>query len=307
MSDDFRNFMSTKRFDVEQAIALYATSHVLLPAHELYSENLDSILKGLEKKCHIYLVGKCPKVDFVAASREGDDLNCEFKSRTKHHVLTIHLPEGLKLIEGEEGYFLLDDKGEKIFPSTEYMFAKLATETNFCDFEVVYIGQAFGRDGKRNALDRLKKHETLQRIALTTDLEGYYLNTILLDVHSNQSIFTMFNPWAKEQESEQKRFMSGYDLVRNMSGEELVTIYEAALIRYFEPKFNKVFKDSFPSTYLECLKNCYRKDINSVIAEINFDMFPFRLWSHRIPPNSGVIAKFDLHTDEDRRVFFSQV
>ena len=101
--------------------------------------------------------------------------------------------------------------------------------------------------------------------------------------------------------------MSGYDLIQKMSGEELVTIYEAALIRYFEPKFNKVFKDSFPSTYLECLKNCYRKDINSVVAEINFDMFAFRLWSNKITPRSGVIAQFDLHDDEDRRVFFSQI
>lgn len=32
------------------------------------------------------------------------------------------------------------------------------------DYEILYIGQAFGKDGKRTALDRLASHETVQKI-----------------------------------------------------------------------------------------------------------------------------------------------
>jgi len=38
--------------------------------------------------------------------------------------------------------------------------------TKTIGFEVKYIGQAYGDAGSRNALDRLLKHETLQKIAL---------------------------------------------------------------------------------------------------------------------------------------------
>lgn len=33
-------------------------------------------------------------------------------------------------------------------------------------FDIQYIGQAYGKSGSRNALDRLRKHETVQKIAL---------------------------------------------------------------------------------------------------------------------------------------------
>ena len=35
-----------------------------------------------------------------------------------------------------------------------------------CELEVIYIGQAFGKNGERLATDRLKSHSTLQRILI---------------------------------------------------------------------------------------------------------------------------------------------
>lgn len=81
-------------------------------------------------------------------------------------------------------------------------------------------------------------------------------------------------------------------------------MYEAALIRYFYPDFKKEFKDSFPSTNLKILRDCYEKDFSAVVAEICIDDLPFWLWSSAVEPKLYHIAKHDLHKNEDRRMFF---
>ncbi len=45
----------------------------------------------------------------------------------------------------------------KSFPTEATMAHRLPAEHRAVDFDVPYIGQAFGEDGSRNALDRLKK------------------------------------------------------------------------------------------------------------------------------------------------------
>lgn len=76
------------------------------------------------------------------------------------------------------------------------------------------------------------------------------------------------------------------------------------MIRYFYPEFNKEFKDSFPSTNLKVLQDCYDKDFASVIAEISIEELPFRLCSEVVPPKTYHFAAHDLHKAEDRKAFF---
>src|SRR5262249_3343054 len=149
-------------------------------------------------------------------------------------------------------------------------------------FKVLYIGQAYGDDGSRNAIDRLKKHETLQKIALQGVPEGYRLELLLLEVMPNTTVVTMFNPWAKEKDDGSKRIGFGLDKLFGTNEEEQIALYEAALIRYFQPKFNKTFKESFPSTRMRILRDCYDKDFSTVVAEINCDRLPYDLFSESV-------------------------
>ena len=80
---------------------------------------------------------------------------------------------------------------------------------------------------------------------------------------------------------------------------------QVATIRYFQPPFNKEFKDSFPSTNLKVLADCYEKDFAALISEICIDELPFKLTSDAVAPAQYHTAKFDLHEDAARRVFFS--
>lgn len=117
-------------------------------------------------------------------------------------------------------------------------------------------------------------------------------------------LVTVFNPFAKNKDEGGTRITSGLEKLFNTTEEERVSLYEAALIRYFYPEFNKEFKDSFPSTKLKILQDCYKKDLSTVIAEICIDGLPFRLCSEKVSPKLYHIAQHDLHKSEARRMFF---
>ncbi len=105
------------------------------------------------------------------------------------------------------------------------------------------------------------------------------------------------NPYAQNTEDGPSRIRQGLDKLYNTSEAERISLYEAALIRYFYPDFNKEFKDSFPSTNLKILQDCYEKDFAAVIAEICIDELPFHLWSSSVPPKLHHLAKCRIPDD----------
>lgn len=118
-------------------------------------------------------------------------------------------------------------------------------------------------------------------------------------------MITFFNPFAQNKEQGSERIAAGLDKLFDTNDAERATLYEASLIRYFQPKFNKEFKESFPSTNLKVLADCYDKDFSAIMAEISIDELPFQLRSETIAAAPSHMAHHDLHTDAARKVFFS--
>lgn len=291
-------------FDVEHALGMYALSFCTIPAEGIYNTEALASLASVLDDCHIYLIGYTPKIDFIGAEQKGQSLLLSFKVLSETHVIEYELPEDACLeIEGEL-YYVRDSTGRRFFPDEIDMQTKLAAVTDAIKFEVKYVGQAYGKDGARNAIDRLLKHETLQKIALKGVPEGYRITLLLLAIETSNQLITMINPFAKNKDDGEARIQNGLKKLFNTTEEERISLYEAALIRYFYPDFNKEFKDSFPSTNLKILQDCYDKDFSAVVAEICIDGLPFQLWSEAAAPKWHHIAKHDLHKSEDRRMFF---
>ena len=204
-----------------------------------------------------------------------------------------------------ELWYLENAKGERFFPKEEKAFRRLNNEQDAVGLKVLYIGQAYGKDGSRNALDRLLKHEMLQKIAVKGIPDGYRLTLLLLEIQPGNTMFTLFNPRAKDKDQSAQRISSGLDKLFNTNEAERITLYEASLIRYFQPKYNKEFKDSFPSTNMKVLADCYDKDFAALVAEICIDELPFKMFTETVTAKQYHRAKHDLHDDEARKVFFS--
>ena len=293
-------------FDIEHALVMYALSFCTVPAEGIYDKKALAPLMSVIETCHIYLIGYTPKIDFIDAQQNDKTLELKFVVLGKEHIVSYELPPELSLKRDGELQYLEDERGERYWPNEQEMAARLSAKSKAINFEVKYVGQAYGQDGSRNAIDRLLKHETLQKIALKGVPDGYRLSLLLLSVQPNTQLITTINPFAKNNDDGIARIQSGLEKLFNTSEEERVSLYEAALIRYFYPDFNKEFKDSFPSTNLKILQDCYNKDFCSVVAEICIDELPFRLWSQAIEPTHYHIAKHNLHKDEDRRMFFGR-
>lgn len=302
MSDIFKD----KAFDVEHALSMYAKSYVTLPAFAIYDDKIIAQFHEQISHCHIYILGLLPVMKPGSVAQEAQELVTTFEISGKHYDLRWPLLEG-HFLKGNQsdGWYVENGKDEKFYPSTERIAQRLSAEHNAINLKVLYIGQAFGKNGERNALDRLKKHETLQMIALKGVPEDYQLSVLMLAIEGNSQIFTVMNPSAKDNSQGYQRIKNGLDKMYGTSEAERTTLYEASLIRYFQPEFNKEFKNSFPSTNMKLLRDCYNKDFSALVAEIVIDELPFRLFSDAVPPQSYHIAKHDLHTDKSRQVFFS--
>ncbi len=300
--DKIKKILGGALNDVEHALILYADGYCTLPARFIYDKELLKQYESVIKTCHIYMIGYLPTRELVEVKQIDKSILMEFKLEGKTRTIKLPLPEGANLASDyEQGYFVKNDKGEKYSISEEAINHYLS---KYSKFDVRYIGQAYGKDGSRNALDRLLKHETLQKISLTGIPKGFELSLLLLEVESSNRLITALNPFAENKDDDGSRVKAGLNKLYNTTEQERISLFEASFIRYFSPQFNKEFKNSFPSTNLKLLQDCYDKDFSAIFAEINIDELPFQLGSETVDVNHCHFSKHYLHKEKDRKAFF---
>ncbi|MCA1381456.1 hypothetical protein [Bradyrhizobium sp. BRP23] len=298
--------LEDKKFNVELALSLYADSYSLFPARTIYDKEALKPLMPVIERCHIYLIGKVPKMTLEDARLSEQTLFISTKVLGKTYEVSWPLPEDMKLKEENGAWCLFDDRGPRGWVSDDDIFQNMSRTHDCLHFDIQYIGQAYGEDGSRSALDRLLKHETLQRIAVSGVPEGYRLELLLLEVVPGTRVITVFDPKAQDKAQGAVRIKAGLDKLFGTDEKERVSLFEAALIRYFRPPFNTKFKDSFPSTNMKVLKDCYDKGFSAVIAEVGFDgKLAYKLFSADVAASDHHMARFNLTKEEDRAIFFS--
>lgn len=288
-------------FDIEHGLILYARSYCTFPAQAIYDKELLKQYEDVIKTCHIYFIGYLPKIELLSVDQVGEKVNLNYNIAQELQQLCLPIPEGCKLVAGEKSYYAESQQGERFSIPQEAINEFLREHMAF---DVRYIGQAYGKKGSRNALDRLIKHETLQKISLTDPQQDKELSILLLEVEPSTKLVTAMNPNAKSKDEDGSRIRAGIDKLFNTTEAEMISLFEASMIRYFNPQFNNDFKNSFPSTRLKVLGDCYAKDFSSVSSEINFDDLPFQLCSDAVSVKNTHFVNNDLHKDKDRKAFF---
>lgn len=301
--DEFEDQMSKMRFDTENVLNLFAEANIILDAQQLYDDEFHKQYAAAAEDHHIYMIGFTPLIKFEGATQQDDVGFFKYTIDDVVYELPIELPAGA-FVKNDNGTYILLPDGRKVFPSSKTIEMALSARYGGLDFHVLYVGQSYGKDGSRNALVRLEKHETLQKIAINGIPEGKRLSILLVKIMQGTRVITYFNPFAKEKDVNGDRLDMGFDKLYGTNEAERTTLYEASFIRYFQPKYNKIFRDSFPSTNMKTLADCYEKDIQSIAAEFNFDDFGFHLCSEAVPKSQYHVASHNLHAAEDRKFFF---
>lgn len=308
MAKDWDEQLKEQKFGVEHALELNARSSVIMPVRFLYEPDRLEQYRDTLATCHIYMIGHLPIMQTDGAGEiDGSHVITKWLIAGKSYEVrtdifttgcTVHKENGL--------WWIVDPDGNRRTPDKlmERARRQLGDEHSALPFTVLYIGQAFGKNGSRQALDRLLKgHEKLQEICIKGAPEGQALYVLLIDLEPGTNLATIFNPQAKDHDSQYERIVQGLQAQAETSEAEKTTLYEASLIRYFQPPYNKEFKETFPSTNMTLLEGCYGKDINSIMATLNLDA-DFQVKSDIVPQKKDHFVHHQLQTEQDRRIFF---
>lgn len=174
------------------------------------------------------------------------------------------------------------------------------------DFEVLYVGQAFGEDGKRITVDRLKTHEKAQKIYFDTqqkfpDFEIWFLSMTIIP-----ELMTMFRAKANmtDEDIDQDWVKQEEINTKPISTNQLITITEASLINYFNTyEYNKEYLN-YPSKEHKSYDQCYKLDFNSTSFELSTESLNTRLWSKSVDPEFIHHKNFFLHNNSERKDMF---
>lgn len=196
-----------------------------------------------------------------------------------------------------------DGKAEKWDASMFYAYNYgPCDDTNL---EILYIGQAYGNKGDRAVQDRLVSHSTLQKILAEAqrDFPGYDIWISVLKFTPN--VITSMNGII-ESESSDEQDMERLKLYANIpiTEEHIINFTEAAMIRYFQPHYNKMYKNNFPDSSHSSYEECYELDLNSIGFEIIIPGNPRNFWSESAPPEKYHSALYRLPNADDRIRFF---
>lgn len=236
------------------------------------------------------------------------------------HIETKNQDDCIDLLDNETGIQvgdyphisleLITNSGEVLRSIDANYIANLFQLNDLISAKVLYVGKAYGKDGNRNALDRLKKHEKLQEILAN------YVNkpdkSILIGMFefAPARMIENFNGASNIeyiQEEEEERIQKAVN--GDIPIKDQIAIIEASIIRYFVPEYNILLKNDLPSKQSKTLAKCYEYDFSAVGVTIwcKSDSMPpttFKLYSNNVPKNWLHVIKIDLHTPEDRKQFF---
>lgn len=317
-----------RKYFSEFGLNVYTSYKTIIPV-----EHLDFVKDG--RDYHIYSIMSCPKIryskDTIKSNKEGINFTLEkqvndlietidikhetFFENLDHTQLHLECPYPysnliIKIKDNE----WLNTYGSGLGINEMSLDARGALNIfgneSVWEFEILYIGQAFGKDGERIATDRLKSHSTLQKI-----LTDYYsshpdkqLYIFLFEFmpQLNVSFDGLTKIYSSTQEEEDIHFN---DVMNNpLKYNQIINITEAAMINYFKPPYNINFIDNFPDEEHKGYSQYYDLDYNSLVVEIDleFDMISrIQLFSDANRINSSFdFIQYELFNDPNRKSMF---
>ncbi len=165
---------ASRKYISEYALNKFGDYVVLLQQDDLDKLNKDK--NFINNPCHIYMIGRRPRVGLDTNNFQVTDTRITgrfyLQKGNAYHYKDFTFQNNfgtpnLKLVCTYPNleFSLVNDNGDMIFRAKTAALASLTRSFgDELDFEVLYIGQSYGKDGSRRAHERLENHSTLQKI-----------------------------------------------------------------------------------------------------------------------------------------------
>ena len=314
-------FEKNFRMGIETFLIMYLNQYQFVLGADLENYAKAGDLFDEKYPCNIYFVLKRPKVTVDPNSIKVNKKEVEFNLR-------VHIKDKVKVVNTYCKFLKAKSKIEYLAPypynffafrdqEKALMVARPSTlldsnmiaeniEDEDLDYEVLYIGQAYGKNGKRTALNRLSAHETVQKIythasTLYPDSDIWFMLTNF----AQQSILVGMDssPEISEEDSNLELEKMNHMFDNNghlISEKQKINFTEAALIKYFEPKYNIEFKDNFPSTKHKSYSECYNLDFKALTIELDTSEMIRKIYTEKTGRKTHHQKMFEFNSDDDR-------
>lgn len=313
-----------RKYISEGCVNMLCSGPVLIQRHKMDDAKFLEIAKELP--FHIYMICRRPRITFDPTSIIYGDKNMSARFIVHERTGPVYVPfttgttvePEKRPIKCEYPYNevrILDEQGELVVGfHAAHVMSMIGrdlhdySQMKHLDLEVLYVGQAYGKEGKRTAPDRLKNHETL--LAIYAELGANAPeDEIWLALLSFDPPITIMSFDGRQQHTAEVTGNADLAHMFNVlatpiTERQRVCFAEAALIRHFKPKYNDKFKFNFPNPAHGTYSECYDLDLNSVAVELHFERLRLRLYSSAKPPRYNIFVEFPLHSAELRQSMF---
>ncbi|MFC5700142.1 YecA family protein [Cohnella faecalis] len=263
---------------------------------------------------HIYMINKIKRLSFVENSIKVLDTHVEIQIKhggtliDKIEIIEIPLHDDIVSYEFESDKILVmkDGYGGGLKADILWLYSTFSNEELVC--EVLYVGQSFGKKGDRDALLRLKSHETLQKILVDILYEDInYEVAITLWEFTPRLIALIdgrngFLVSAKEDKQHFEKVLSAPNI--NIDN-QIINVTEAALINYFKPKYNDKFKNNFPDITHKGYTFYYNYDYNAIAVELDPSCVNIKIHSEHTGYSQFSPVEYLLNSEEKRKSMFN--
>lgn len=235
-----------RKYITEFCLNTYVSYKSLFPIEYLYNIHDD------DHQYHIYLILSYPQVyfssyvlhekyiiiklfNYVEAEKREYELKFALFDDFNHKKIEIHSEypyTKLSFIINDES-FRTENEYTEIEILTQDLFNRLSYDLLYSlEFDIQYIGQAFGQNGERLAINRLLSHSTLQKIITEKQIKNsdkhFYILLLQIDSNLRMSMDGLSKEHTKsyEEDSEHVRCV----LSNLPKYDQVINITEAALI-----------------------------------------------------------------------------
>lgn len=324
--------MVTRKYLSEGALELFSSGATVIQPTDIYHLAKDENIREALFGCNLYLIVRRPRISIATDTLRVED------NYIKGHFLvqfgngyerfpfrhTLKLADYITSVQAtgypQDGIYYQAITGETVkMPIFRFMVDCEYDLDGNDDLEVLYVGQGYGSEGERLALDRLQDHKTLQRILADTLHKQPDHEVLLLlfryehyKKHSSTGGDFSVEPTATDEESSQ--YLQDV-MDAKFSRKNRVSLAEAGLIRYFEPKYNKIYKNTFPSEKHKVLEELLELDFSGLVVQMDTANIKTNLYTDKVKPVSGMfaelhphihIAKIPLYSREKRESFLHE-
>lgn len=311
--------------EIEGAVELFSSDPYIFRPSDLYKIN-GELRKELEKY-NIYLIARRKRI-FLRY----DNLKLDLEQQRIEGTFCINLgfeikeipfcffnPLPLPIVELIDLEYPFDHLGLKLidgFPVQLGVHDVLRFSTgdfdSYTNLHVEYIGQAFGNDGDRDALDRLigeggkDGHGSLQKILADINASQPD-NEIFVLLYSFEFYKKLSVGGGKVEpqipmEDTPKRFKHFMEV--ELDRENRINLVEASLIRYFKPMYNDKYKRTFPKNSHIILEKLFELDITGLSVSLSTLDHRVSLSSEEVQPSQIHLAMYPITNEKNRLSFF---